>query len=189
MANSKNKCTNCKKYFPAESMIVVPAGKFHVKQCLIDYGMKQTNKLIDKTKKLKKNDNALRKKSFRENDLAIRKEAAKTACHAYIKARDRGLPCICCGRPLDVKYDSGHYLESGNNPRIRYNEDNIHSQSVYCNKYCGGNSDDYRGNLIKKIGLKGVERLEGMKGGTVKRTGKDLKEIEVYYKRKLKDLR
>ena len=79
-------------------------------------------------------------------------------------------------------------MESGNNPQIRFDEDNIHNQSIYCNQYQGGNSDDYRGNLIKKIGLERVERLESMKGGTVKRTASDYMEIEKHYKQKLKTL-
>jgi hypothetical protein len=110
------------------------------------------------------------------------------ACHAYIRERDKRNPCICCGRNLGRKFDAGHYLESGNNPKIRYDEDNIHGQSVYCNQYKGGNSDDYRGRLVKKIGLSRVERLESMKGGTVKRTCDDYKEIEKYYKDKLKSI-
>ena len=124
---------------------------------------------------------------FYANDLKTRKQAAKKACHDYIRTRDKGLPCICCNRPL-TSINAGHYLESGNNPQIRYNEDNIHNQSIYCNQYQGGNSDDYRGNLIKKIGLERVERLESMKGGTVKRTAEDYLEIERHYKIKLKTL-
>ena len=69
---------------------------------------------------------------------------------------------------------------------IRYDEDNIHSQSVYCNMYQGGDSDDYRGNLIKKIGIDRVERLDSLKGGTIKRTCDDYREIEEYYKSKIR---
>ena len=137
-------------------------------------------------KKAKKVDN-IAIKAFKGKDLRVRKAAAKMACHRYIRARDKGLPCICCNRPL-TSINAGHYLESGNNPQIRYDEDNIHNQSIYCNQYKGGDSDDYKGNLIKKIGLERVERLESMKGGIVKRTPDDYKEIEEYYKAKLKDL-
>ncbi len=138
-------------------------------------------------KKTKKSD-AARKKAFQVSDLTLRKNAARAACHRYIRLRDKGLPCICCNRPLNHHINAGHYLESGNNPRIRYDEDNIHNQSIYCNQYKGGNSDDYRGNLIKKIGIKKVERLESLKGGTMKRTCEDYLEIEQYYKAKLKVL-
>lgn len=187
--NSKWRCTSCKKYFDRKSMIVVTAGKFHNKDCMIEYAVKSTDKVIKSAKVKEKKDDNLRKKVFRGSDLKLRKKAAKQACHAYIKARDKGLLCICCNRPLGKNYDSGHYLESGNNPQIRYDEDNIHSQSVYCNQYKGGDSDDYRGNLIKKIGLERVDRLESMKFGTVKRTVEDYLAIEKNYKEKLKQLK
>ncbi len=135
-----------------------------------------------------KKANARQKREFYDNDLKTRKAAAKTACHAYIRARDDGKPCICCGRPLGEKFDAGHFLESGNNPKIRYHEDNIHAQSVYCNQFKGGNSGDYKGRLIDKIGAERVDYLLANKGGTMKRTAQDYKEIEVYYKQKLKEL-
>jgi hypothetical protein len=120
------------------------------------------------------------------NDTKTRKREAKAACHKYIRLRDLGNKCICCNRPLGPKYDAGHWLESGNNPLIRYDEDNIHAQSVYCNQYKGGDSDDYEGNLRLKIGNERVDRLKSMKGGTMKRTAQDYKAIEDYYKAKIK---
>jgi hypothetical protein len=166
-------------------MTKLPAGNFCGQDCIVEYA---TNKGKKNVEKKAKKDHALRKKMFYANDLKTRKKAAKMACHAYIRERDKGNPCICCNRPLGQKFDAGHYLESGNNPRIRYDEWNIHAQNVYCNQYQGGNSDDYRGNLILKIGIAKVERLESMKGGTVKRTCEDYKEIEKYYKDKLKSI-
>ena len=185
---TKNRCTNCKKYFLKESMTIVTAGKFCTSECLKDYAMNKTHKLIKTVKDKEKKDDNLRRKVFYASDLKTRKKAAKMACHSYIRERDKGKGCICCGRPLGAKYDAGHYLESGNNPRIRYDERNIHAQNVYCNQYQGGDSDDYRGNLIKKIGLLAVKDLESLKGGTIKRTCEDYKEIESYYKNKLKCL-
>jgi len=185
---SKNKCTNCGKFFLRDSMIVVIAGKFCRQNCLHDYAVNRTDELLARARKRERKADNVRKKKFQRSDLKTRKAAAKKACHAYIKARDLGSLCICCNRHLGKNYDSGHFLESGNHPKIRYDEDNIHSQSVYCNRHKGGDSDDYRGNLIKKIGLERVERLESMKGGTVKRTPQDYQDIENYYKAKLKEL-
>ena len=188
MGVAKKRCKYCKKYFPPEQMIKSPAGMFCTREHQIEFALDKNNqkKAKAKIKKDEKKKHAKRKREFYENDLKTRKVAAKQACHAYVRARDSGSACICCGRKLGDKFDAGHYLESGNNPRIRYDEDNIHGQSVYCNQYQGGNSDDYRGRLIEKIGLDRVERLESMKGGTVKRTAQDYKEIEIYYKQKLK---
>ena len=194
MPVAKLKCKYCEKYYPREETEKRPAGRFCKSEtgrsCQVDFALDKRNQQKAKAK-IEKEDNkkhAKRKREFYENELKTRKAAAKSACHAYIRARDCGNPCICCGRKLGDKFDAGHYLESGNNPRIRYDEDNIHGQSVYCNQYQGGNSDDYRGRLIAKIGLERVERLESMKGGTLKRTAQDYKEIEIYYKQKLRDI-
>jgi hypothetical protein len=121
------------------------------------------------------------------NDIKTREKAAHDACHLWIKIRDKGLLCICCNLPIGEQGNAGHFHESGNNSRIRYDEDNIHYQRIYCNMYKGGDSDDYRGNLIKKIGIARVERLDSLKGGTMKRTCEDYKKIENYYKLKIKN--
>ena len=142
---SKNRCTGCKCYFKTETMIQKPIGKFCTDKCMLEYAFKPPPDNAEKVRKLAKKDDILRKKVFYASDLKTRKWAAKKACHTYIKARDIGSSCICCGRNLGKNYDSGHYLESGSNPKIRYDEDNIHSQSVYCNRHKGGDSDDYRG--------------------------------------------
>jgi hypothetical protein len=188
MATKKNKCCGCKGRFLVETMLRKPIGMFCTEKCMLEYAFKPPPDNAEKVRKLAKKEDNLRKKVFYASDLKTRKSAAKKACHSYIKARDIGNLCICCGRNLGKNYDSGHFLESGNNPKIRYDEDNIHSQSVHCNQYKGGDSGDYRVNLIKKIGVDRVERLEDLKGGTVKRTCEDYKDIEEYFKTKLKQL-
>lgn len=178
---SKRKCGHCGDRKLKESMFITPLMAFCNRDHAAQYAFNNKQKGSDKIHREKK-------RSFRQSDLRIRKAAAKKACHEYIRYRDRKNNCICCGRKLGDKFDAGHFLESGNNPRIRYDEDNIHGQSVYCNQYQGGDSDDYRGRLIQKIGVTKVERLESLKGGTVKRTAEDYIEIESYYKQKLKEL-
>lgn len=184
MPTAKLKCVQCRNRFPREQMEKINNVSYVCGlDCKVEWATKKGKKAVEvKSKK----EHALRKRVFYANDLKTRKAAAKKACHDYIRERDKNNQCICCERKLGSKFDAGHYLESGNNPKIRYDEDNIHAQSVYCNQYQGGNSDDYRGRLIDKIGLERVERLESMKGGTVKRTCEDYKEIEDYFKAKIK---
>lgn len=148
---------------------------------------KATAKIKQKKEVIKKR-NIKFKSDYYANDRKTRQKGAKIACHNYIRERDKGLPCICCGRALGAKYDAGHFLESGNNSTLRYHEDNIHAQSVHCNQYRGGDSDDYEGRLRLKIGDERVDYLLENKGGTPKRTVEDFKAIEDYFKEKLKDL-
>lgn len=158
--------------------------------CAIEYSKAIDQKKRDRaTKKIVKAENkkhAQRKRKFYDSDLKTRKKAAKIACHSYIRERDRGLTCICCGRALGPKYDAGHWLESGNYSATRYDEDNIHGQNVHCNQYKGGDSGDYEKNLRIKIGDFRVDALIAKKNITVKRTAQDYHDIENSYKHKLK---
>lgn len=174
-------------------MIKVPVGNFCGQDCINDFLKDCTEKENKKNLNKAYGKGSGRKKGKTQaqcdKDLKTRKNAAKDACHAYIRERDKNDLCICCNKPLGKDYHAGHYIESGNNPKIRYDERNIHGQRLDCNFFKSGDSGMYRVNLIKKIGLGEVERLESMKGGTVKRTAQDYKEIEIYYKRKLKELK
>lgn len=186
------KCLGCKDRFEKDSMIILPVGAFHTMDCALDY---QSHKREKAKARLAKKDKADKvaaakklKKEFYDNDLSTRKKAAKKACHDYIRARDRGKDCICCGRPLGDKYDAGHFIESGNYPFIRYHEDNIHAQSVHCNQYKGGDSGGYEERLIAKIGEDRVNWLKSNKHKLIKRTVEDYRDIENYYKGKIKGL-
>ena len=185
MAKTKT-CKQCKNKKPADEMKVINMSNFCDMNCAILYGIEASKKLKAKKEKFQKSVNAKKKRDFYQSDLKTRKEAAKKACHAYIRERDKGLPCICCGREIVGAVHAGHFLESGNNPVIRYDEDNIHAQSAYCNTYKGGDSDDYQGRLRIKIGNERVDALLRKKGGTVKRTAQDYIDIENHYKEKLK---
>lgn len=194
MPVAKLKCKQCKQYAPREQMITVNSGRFCSDECLLAFALDKRNQQKAKAKMIKEAYSQKRggkKHKTREqldNDLRTRKRAAKEACHEYIRYRDRNNPCICCGEPLTKGFQAGHYIESGNNPKVRYDENNINGQNLNCNYFKGGDSGFYRVNLIKKIGIKEVERLESLKGGVVKRTAQDYKEIEIYYKQKLKEL-
>ena len=183
--SSVKRCRHCKEYFDQDTMIKVPLGYFctfsHASQHGID--KQQANK-----EKAFKQRTAKLKAEYYASDLKTRKAAAKKACHDYIKLRDKGLPCICCGEPMTGEIHAGHWLESGNHPFIRYHEDNIHSQRAYCNTYKGGNSDDYEGRLRVKIGAERVDWLIENKSNPIKRTAQDYKEIEEYFKAKIKAL-
>lgn len=114
---------------------------------------------------------------------------AERACNAYIRARDAGQGCISCGRHNAEVWNAGHFISVGANSSLRYDEDNIHLQCARpCNKDKGGNIVEYRKNLLKKIGVARVERLEGWHP-PVKRTRADAEAIERHYKQKLATLK
>jgi hypothetical protein len=116
--------------------------------------------------------------------------------NAYIRQRDADKPCISSGvgnvsyvsgRPKQTSWDAGHYRTVGSCPELRFNEFNVHKQSVHDNQHLHGNLIQYRIGLIQRIGLEKVEWLEG-NHPPAKWTIDDLKEIKRVYKQKLKQL-
>jgi hypothetical protein len=119
---------------------------------------------------------------------------AQKAFNTYIRARDYGQPCICCGQPIawgaDITggvCDAGHYLSVGARVNLRFDEDNVHAQLKLCNRHKAGNAANYRIHLIDRIGLERVELLE--RDHTVRKyTREGLIEIERQYRQLASDL-
>lgn len=87
-----------------------------------------------------------------------------------------------------VQYAAGHYLSKGAHGNLRFHEWNIQKQcNRNCNKGKSGNQVEYRKELINRIGLEGVEFLEGphdIQDWSLD----DLKEVVWWYKLKLKSI-
>lgn len=116
-------------------------------------------------------------------------EADKAFC-AYIRARDAGQPCICCGKHSSGwtrggEHDGGHYRSRGAASHLRYDERNCHLQLKRCNRR-GFDVASYRANLVRKIGLAAVEALEN-DNRTHKWTRDELRAIRDEYRAKLKE--
>lgn len=138
------------------------------------------------------------RKEYREKKAAMRTrrdllKIAQVWFNRFIRLRDEGKPCICCGRSLEAGavgggYDAGHYFSIGSAPHLRFNEDNCHGQSKQCNRYLAGNAANYRIGLIERIGLERVEALEADKE-IRKWSAQELIEIADIYKNKIKELK
>lgn len=119
---------------------------------------------------------------------------AQVAFNAFIRERDKDMPCICCGRTSEKQYltgtnwDCGHYRSTGSAPHLRFNEDNAHRQLTICNRHGAGRAVDYRIGLIARIGLARVEALEA-NNGPAKWTADELIAIRDTYRAKLRALK
>ena len=111
----------------------------------------------------------------------------QAAFNAFIRERDKWLPCISCGRHHAGQYHAGHYLSTGARPELRFSEYNCHKQCQPCNMYLSGNLLHYREALISKIGYAEVQRLEGPHEAA-KWTIDDLQALKAHYVAKLKEL-
>jgi len=132
------------------------------------------------------------RKEYREKKESLKTRSewlkeAQVVFNRFIRMRDAHLPCVSCGQHRNT-YDAGHYRSVGAAPQLRFNEDNVHKQCVYCNQHKSGNAIDYRINLVKRIGQDKVEYLESC-NDPVKYTIEDAKEIKRLYNEKLKELR
>ena len=114
---------------------------------------------------------------------------AQTEFNKFIRLRDEGLPCISCDKPDNGQHQrhASHYRSSGNNPVLRFDEDNCHSSCSTCNSHLSGNLIEYRIRLIKKRGQSVVDRLEGPQP-PAKWTIEGIKAIKAKYRQLTKDL-
>lgn len=162
-------------------------------ECEAELGLK----LLDKAKRAEAKQvraaDKVRKEKLKSRSDWMRE--AQQAFNRFIRERDKDQPCICCDR-LETKvtglgahgWDSGHYRSVGSAPHLRFNENNVHRQLVYCNRYGAGRAVDYRIGLIERIGLQAVEELES--DNTVQKWSiDDLKQIKEKYRQKLRDLK
>ena len=175
MKSLKHKtCKVCKKAFePRASTQVVCSW-----QCSLAYTSKEKEKRERKDYREKKEALKTRSEWLKE---------AQVVFNRYIRERDALLPCVSCVQHRN-SYDAGHYRSVGAAPQLRFNEDNVHKQCVHCNQHKSGNAIDYRINLVKRIGIERVEKLES-DNEPAKFTIEDAKEIKKLYNEKLKLLK
>lgn len=117
---------------------------------------------------------------------------AQAVFNRYIRLRDAGMPCICCGKPLgDARfggaYDAGHYLSRGSHPNLAFDEVNVNAQRKSCNRPGGTTAAQFRLGMIARYGLEAVERLEADQAPRQYRHD-DYREIKRVYAQKAREL-
>ena len=124
-------------------------------ECLVTFGKKESVRLKQKAFRAEK-------KAYKQRDRGYWLKRVQTEFNKYIRNRDSQDPCISCKRYHTGQYHAGHYMSvGGHSAELRYDEENCHKQCSVCNNYRSVNLSQYRTNLIDKIGLSAVERLEG----------------------------
>jgi hypothetical protein len=115
---------------------------------------------------------------------------AQVAFNAFIRARDKGKPCISCNKQIgnNEKHDAGHFYSSGGHSNLRFNENNCHSQCVHCNQHLSANLIPYAINLPNRIGKAAFDELHELAYIPKKWSIDECKEIIAIYKQKTKEL-
>ncbi|MCK6919662.1 recombination protein NinG [Enterobacter kobei] len=190
MANGKapkpKTCPICStEYIPRSSLQKV----CHNYKCAIAFNKQRDAE--NAAREQRKRDKEARAK-WRERKAQVKplkhwEDLTQRVVNDYIRERDRDLPCISCGTWTTVQWEAGHFRSRGKASHLRYHEDNIHAQCHHCNVHLSGNQQQYRINLIAKIGAERVEALEN-NNTTHRYTREELDAIRKRYRALLREL-
>ena len=171
------KCKNCKQTFKPFRPLQAT--------CSLECAIELNNKKKAKEWKVEK---AKRKRELMTLQDWIK--IAQATFNKYIRLRDKSLnnPCMSCRRPLGDKYDAGHFFNANNHWNLRFDERNVHSQCVHCNRHLHGNLLEYRKQLEFYFGISFLNDLENDAHVTRKFTIEEVQEINELYKKKIKEL-
>ena len=141
------------------------------------------------TKKKKVELAEIKERKERLKPLSQWKKELQQVFNEFIRLRDRGKPCISCGRPLQGKYDAGHFFSVGSYPNLRYHEFNVHGQCTRCNQHLHGNLIEYAHNLPTRIGTSQFNELYNLRNIELRLTLPEIKEQITHYKTLVKSLK
>lgn len=157
-------------------MIVVTAGKFCTQDCIKDYGMNRTNKVIDSVKRKRDQDDRLAKKIFKGNDVRLQHRLTQKAFNKMRVLQelkwfsDKSIEpyCISC-KKTNMDWCCGHLKTVGSQGALRYSEINTYLQ---CNRYC---------NMGLSGNISGNKNTIGYLAGLVERFGADETDLIINY--------
>ncbi len=97
---------------------------------------------------------------YKKYSTAELKKKAQVVFNAWVRNRDKDLPCVSCGS-WNTEHAS-HYYSAGQHNNLRFHEDNVWLACKRCNYFLHGNLIPYRQELIKRIGIERVEALDNL---------------------------
>ena len=178
------RCKNCKDKFEPKKFNWKWCDKEECNNVGVSETLSKARKQIEKKKRLEK--------AKAKNELLTHKDYLKllqTAFNAYIRKRDKCLPCISCGKKPPFDLAAGHFYSAGNYSFLRFNELNVHGQcNSHCNKFLSGNIHKYRKNITQRITVEDLIWLDDNCHKPLKLTIPEIKELIIEYKTKAKEL-
>lgn len=174
------KCRACKKQFEPWNSLAIA--------CSIPCAREVAR--VKREKQERKEQRELRQKLKTRSEHM---QEAQKAFNAYIRERDASLPCISCGKTNPPwtrggQWDCGHYRSTGACPELRFEPLNAAKQCKQCNSHLSGNAVDMRVGMVRKLGTKTVEWLEGSHEPR-KYTIEELQQIKAEYRHKTRELK
>jgi hypothetical protein len=133
-----------------------------------------------------KEKKVLKKKLMTKSDYL---NICQKVFNTYIRTRDKGKPCVSCDKFLkENDVNASHYFSVGSSPNLRFNEDNVHSSCIKCNKELHGNTIEYTLRLPNRIGIERYNQLLNDRNKPALLTIEDIKELIAIYRVKTKEL-
>ncbi len=95
--------------------------------------------------------------------------------------------CITCGKVCAYEeLHCGHFI-SGRGNSLFFDENNSNAQCAICNTSLDGNPEIYRMKMIRKHGIKEVERMEGLRHSPLKISASEFIILNKIYREKIKE--
>ena len=180
MAAKYRKCKICRTRLEVSAGIVngldFVCGVEHLAELGLQRAEKQRTRARAQAEKKQRADTRAKKQALKTDGQLMAE--AQLDLNTYVRTRDKGLPCISCGRPeheIEAEqgwktggaWDAGHFRSRGAAPHLRFHLWNIHRQCKSCNagsaKYAAKAEPVARGyeqHLRQKIGDTRVEWLK-----------------------------
>ncbi|MBF7978102.1 MULTISPECIES: recombination protein NinG [Rahnella] len=192
LPRSRN-CKICKKRFKPATLYDWWCSEEHKEELITKLATEARQKRIQQQEQQRKQTTQQERRSLKIRKLAVQPRSyfikqAQQAVNAYIRERDKHLPCVSCGTLSAAQWDAGHYRTTAAAPQLRFDPRQIWKQCSVCNQHKSGNLVPYRAELIRRIGLAEVESIEG-NHDRHRWTIEECKAIKAEYQQKLKDLR
>lgn len=186
MATATRKCGGCGNRFRPEGN-TFPGP---VAWCSPECGLVVARKRVPAVKAHQKRQERKEHKEAKQR-IKTRSEwlkEAQNAVNAYVRERDKDLPCVSCGRHHQGQYHAGHYRSVGSEPALRFEVLQIWKQCAPCNNHLSGNLIPYRAELLRRVGAETLAWIEGPHEAK-KYSIDDLRAIRDEYRAKLKAMK
>jgi len=124
-----------------------------------DYGKILLEKATLKATKDRRELEKAEKEKTENDKLSYHLKKTQTLVNKAVRLRDKHKPCISQNIPWQKDFDAGHCYSVKQYSALRFDFDNIHSQSIYANRFKEGDEQNYLMNLPNRIGKERTEAL------------------------------
>jgi len=185
MATATRKCGGCGNRFRPEGKTFPGPVAWCGENCALIVARKRVPAVKASQERQERKEHKEAKQRIRTRSEWLKE--AQNAVNAYVRERDKDLPCVSCGRHHQGQYHAGHYRSVGSAPELRFETSQIHKQCAPCNNHLSGNLIPYRAELLRRVGAETLAWIEGPHEAK-KYTIEDLKLIRDEYKAKRRQL-